>query len=166
MSASIEITVTVPEVLVNSAVVRLKIENALTRKTGPDMMRLFNKTTDSWETRVNFYQRSKNISGYVSVTVYTRSQVYGYVNFGTPAHTITAKRPSGLLRFQPGYSPATRPKILSSRTKRRSGPIIETYSVEHPGAEAREFDLAVAEEIAESFAEDVQEAISLGASVF
>lgn len=166
MSASIQITVTVPEIIISSAVVRLKIQNKLERKTGPDMMKLFKKTTQGWEHNINFYQKSKNTNNEVSVTVFTRFKQYVLVNFGSPPHTITAKRPSGLLRFQRGYKSSTRPGIISSRQKQRFGPIYETYFVEHPGFEAREFDKAIAEEIAETFAEDVQDAISLGSSIF
>jgi hypothetical protein len=166
MPVSISVQVTIPEVLINSDVVRLKIENTLKRKTGPELKRLFEKTTEGWDTDVKFYEKYANTTSYVSVTVFTRSKIYGIVNFGSPPHPITPKRPGGMLRFQTGYRAGTRPKVIGSRSKQRSGPYISTRAVNHPGFEAREFDLAIAEEIAKTFPDDVQEAIRIGSSIF
>lgn len=167
MAVSVTVQVTIPELLINSSVVRFKIEQMMKSKTGPELMRMFKQTVEGWDHNVNFYQRTSNTTDHVSVTVYTRSQQYAIVNFGSPPHPITPKRPGGMLRFQPGYRAATRPKIIGSRAKQRSGAYVSARAIpEHPGFEAREFDVAIAEEIAKTFPDDVQEAINIGSSIF
>jgi len=84
------------------------------------------------------------------------------VNAGSPPHEIRPKS-GGMLRFQPGYRAATKPGRLMSQSSQRSGPHISARAVRHPGFAAREFDLAVAEEIGPRFAEDIQDAIRIGA---
>jgi hypothetical protein len=165
MAVSVSIEIKIPELLISSDVVRLKIENALVRKTGPELMRQFKKTVVGWDTQINFYQRKANRQDYVSVTVFTRFKQYAIVNAGSPPHTITSRR-GGMLRFQTGYRAATSPRVISSRAKQRSGSFVAARSVQHPGFEARDFDVTIAEEIAPQFIDDVQEAIRIGSSVF
>jgi len=166
MAVSVQITVTVPDNVINDAKVRAEIEKALRTRTAPELRRKFAKTVDGWGHKPDFSQKFANRSGYVSATVYAsgpNADQYAIVNYGSRPHTITPKR-GGMLRFQPGYSAATRPRVIGSRAKRRSGSPIGAFSVKHPGFEAREFDIAIAEEIADSFEKDVQDAIIRGAS--
>lgn len=166
MAVSVSIQVEIPESVINDADVRREIEKVLRNRTAPELRRLFNKTTEGWENRPNFSQRFANRVDFVSATVFTTQQQYAIVNFGSPPHPITPKRQGGMLRFQPGYRPATRPKVIGSRAKQRSGPIISAFRVKHPGFAAREFDIAIAEDIAPRFEKDVQDAISVGSSIF
>lgn len=166
MAISVQVIVKAPEVLLNSEVVRLKLEQAMRKKTAPDLQKQFKKTVTGWKHPPDFSQKFINQTNYISVTVWasgTNAEQYALVNYGSPPHDITPRR-GGLLRFQPGYRSATRPKMLSSRAPQRSGAFVSTFSVKHPGFEAREFDIAVAEEIAQRFVEDMQDAIVFGAS--
>lgn len=67
------------------------------------------------------------------------ADIYNLVSSGAPPHEITPRTPGGSLTFQTGYVPATRPRVLSGKRKRRFGPAISVRSVMHPGFEAREF---------------------------
>lgn len=161
MPVSVQITVTVPELAINSSIIRNSIEQMMKRKTRPQMSRLFNQTTVGWSRPPKFYESGHNWTSEVAVRVYTRSSVYAYVNNGTPAHYITPRR-GGVLRFQAGYIAGTRPRVLSSRKPSRFGDMIKTNRVQHPGIEARNFDVEVAEQIYPDFIQDMQEAIGLG----
>jgi hypothetical protein len=159
MAVSVSIKVNVPDRLLNDARVRSEIERVLRSQTAPDLRRQFAKTTEGWDNRPNFSQKFASRNDYLSATVYTTQQQYAIVNAGSPAHTITPRR-GGMLRFQPGYRASTKPRVISSRAKQRSGSVIAARSVQHPGFEAREFDQTIAENYAGQFEEDVQNAIS------
>ena len=163
---SISMTVTVPEIIINSSVMRLKIENALRRKTGPDIKQNLAKTVVGWKHKPNWSMKFTNRNDYLSVSVWAsgpnRNQ-YGLVNAGSPRHPIPAKS-GGMLHFQPGYRAGTKPGRLMSQSPQRSGAFISSRGIpDHPGFKAREFDKAVAEEVGPRFAEDIQDAIRIGA---
>jgi len=163
MAVSVSITVEVPDNILNDADVRDEIQRMLRQRTGPELRKQFGKTVDGWDHKPSFSQKFATRNDYLSVTVSTTQEQYAIVNYGAPPHRITPRR-GGMLRFQPGYTAATKPRVISSRAKRRSGPVIGAFSVEHPGFEAREFDTTIAEEIAPGFAEDVQDSIIRAAS--
>lgn len=164
MPVSVEITVTIPDMTISSSVVRNTIEQAMKRKTGPQIKKLFDQTTVGWSRPPKFDPTYHNSTSEVSTRVSTRSSVYTYVNNGTPPHVIDARRGS-VLRFKPGYIAATRPRALSSRKPSRFGAVIRTPSVMHPGIEARDFDVEIAERIYPDFVRDMEEAINLGIKV-
>ena len=161
MPISVEIRIEIPELVINSSVIRNSIFNALKTTTGPHMRRLFEPTVSGWKTDVKFIQSGHNWISEVAVIVFTRSSVYAYVNNGTPPHIITPRR-RGMLRFQAGYRAGTQPRVLSSRRPQRFGDIVGAGRVNHPGIEPRDFDVEVAEEIYPEFVETVQDAIGLG----
>ena len=161
---SISMKVTVPEIIINSSVMRLQIERALRRKTGPDIRRNLAKTVEGWKHKPNWSEKFTSRSNFLSISVWASGpnrKQYGLVNAGSPAHEIRPKR-GGMLRFQPGYRAGTKPGRLASQSPQRSGDFISANAVRHPGFEAREFDLAVAKEVAPRFAEDIQDAIRIG----
>jgi hypothetical protein len=161
MSVSIQVKVTVPEIIFQSDIIRLRIENAIRSKTIPDMKVQFGKTVQGWKHPPDFSQKlvsaNDHISGIVWASGGNKNQ-YKLVNYGAPPHTILPRRKK-MLRFIRGYRAATRPKMLSSRSPQRIGGYAVYEGVSHPGFEARQFDLAVAEEIAQRFASDMQAAI-------
>lgn len=168
MGISIQVTVTAPEILLNSDVIRLKLEQAMRSKTAPDLRKQFEKTVTGWKHPPDFSQKFKFQRDYLSVTVWAsgaNKKHYALVNYGSPPHTIRPKGRGGLLHFQPRYSAGTRPKVLSSRAPKRSGDFVTARAVNHPGFEPRLFDEAVAEEIAPRFVKDMQDAIVLGQSI-
>lgn len=162
MAVEVSITVTVPKSLLNDAQVRAEIERTLKADTTRDLKAQFDKTVEGWLDKPSFSQRFTNRVDYLSVTVFAsgpNADTYALVNAGAPAHTITPRR-GGLLRFQPGYQAATRPRVIGSRAKRRSGAYIATMQVQHPGFEAREFDQVIAETVDPKFRKDIQDAIA------
>lgn len=161
MPLSIEINVTVPELVLNSSIIRNNIYQALKTQIGPRMKQLFEPTVEGWSDKPQFHQSGHSWVSEVAVRVWTDSERYRWVNNGTPAHVITP-RSRGMLRFRPGYSAGTRPRVLSSRRPQRSGEYVSAWHVNHPGIEARDFDKEVAEIIYPEFVEAVNEAIHLG----
>jgi len=161
MPISVEINVTVPELVFNSSVVRNKIYVALRTQVGPMMQKLFEPTVEGWSDKPKFHQSGHNWLSEVAVRVSTGSEKYAWVNNGTPAHTITPRR-GGMLRFRPGYVAGTRPGVLSSHAPKRFGDYISAQRVNHPGITARDFDVEVAERVYPQFVDAVNEAIHLG----
>lgn len=162
---SIRITVKVPEIVLDSRFVVTRIKQAMRSKTGPDLQKEFKKTVEGWDSspefRATVYERSNSIHTHVFPSGPGTTQ-YARVNAGSPAHIITPRR-GGMLRFQTGYRPATSPRVISSRAKARFGNVISTPIVRHPGFEAREFDVIIAEQYYETFVDDMQEAINVAA---
>ena len=164
MSASIKISVKVPETILGSAIIRNQIERVMRRKTGPEIKRLFGKTVEGWNKKPDFSARFVNRQDLVSVKVWATGRYknkYALVNFGSPKHIITPRK-RGFLHFQSGYDAATKPRTLSSHASSRYGVPIRTQRVSHPGFDAREFDAVIAERIAETFSDDIQKAIGIG----
>lgn len=161
MPLSVEINVEVPELLLNSSVIRNAIYRALRSEIGPAMHKLFDQTTNGWSDRPKFHESGHNWLSEVAVRCWTGSARYAYVNNGTPAHTITPKR-GPLLWFRPGYKAGTKPRVLSSSKPSRFGDYVSAHRVNHPGITPRDFDVEVAEVIYPQFVDTVNKAIHLG----
>lgn len=159
--ARIIIRVTVPESILRSEFVREEIARKMREKTAPEIRREFLKTVEGWEKKPDFSQKFTNSTSAVSTEVFpsgTNAGIYKLVNEGAPSHLIRPKG-RGLLRFQVGYRAATSPRKISSRSKFRSGAVISTAMVHHPGFEARAFDEVIAQEYEKTFENDMQDAI-------
>lgn len=159
MATSIRITVKVPEIILDSRLVRLAIERKMRAKTGPELQKEFKKTVVGWTNPPRFNPHYHHVQK-LSTEVGTESDRYRWVNDGTPEHVITPKG-GGRLRFQTGYRPATRPRVIGSQRPQRFGAMVSAFVVHHPGVEPRLFDEVIAVEYAETFVEDVQEAINM-----
>ena len=166
MTFDIQITVDVPDYVISEPAVRAEIEKTLRGTVKNDLTNTFRKTVEGWSKPPYFTGIYTSRADYLSIAVKasgTNAEIYSLVNYGARPHVITPKR-GGMLRFQPGYRAGTKPRMLSSRPAQRFGDVIGARSVNHPGFEAREFDLAVAEDVAPRFVNDVQDAIARGAS--
>lgn len=102
---------------------------------GEDAKKDFEKTTQGWETPVEF-TISVERDG---VAVSTDSEIYGYVDDGTKAHDITPKNAKTLRFNVGGHQPKTRPRVIGSGQGRSGAVTIHRRIVHHPGTEAREF---------------------------
>ena len=164
MPVSIEVTVFVPEIKMHSDVIRHKIISTMRRKSVPELKRLFRGTTEGWKNPPNWSEKYSNSVDEVSATVWAtgkNKKQYGYVNFGTDPHPIYPRR-AKVLRFQPGYRAGTRPGSIRSRAYQRSGPVITSLGVNHPGIkDPRKFDEQIAIKIAPEFQDDIRDAIRI-----
>lgn len=162
MPLSVQINVTVPELVIRSSVIREKIYRALRQEIGPEIQKLFYQTVNGWSDRPKFSMSGHSWIDEVAVRVWTDSARYAYVNNGTPAHPIPA-RGGGMLVFRKGYVAGTRPRVLASRRPSRFGEYVAARRIpQHPGIEARDFDVTIAEEMQPKLIDVVNEAISLG----
>lgn len=159
----IQITVKVPELVLNSATVRNAIMSKMQRKTAPDLQRLFRKTVEGWRDPPNFLQKFRNAPSEVSTTVWPGQNTRGgktwkLLNEGAPRHPIVPRR-AKMLRFQTGYSAGTRPRVLGSRAFSRFGSYVSSYGVQHPGFAAREWTQEIVDQYTDTFVQDMQDAI-------
>lgn len=159
---AIRITVKVPEIILNSRYVRFEIERKMRNKTGPEIRTEFRKTVNGWKEPPDFQPSYRNSTAEVSTTVRPVGKgttKYGYVNNGTEPHLISARR-APVLRFKAFYQASTWPRVIRSQPSRRFGPWwIAKQVTQH--TEAREFDLVIAEEYADTFVNDMQDAIAI-----
>lgn len=95
----------------------------------------FGVTVQTWAHGVSFQTEATELGG----KVFTTDEIYGYVNDGTPPHTITPKTAS-ILRFAVGGSAKTAPKVIRSTAGSRGSQVVFARVVHHPGTEARQFD--------------------------
>jgi len=166
VSISIDIKVTVPEIVLGNAAVRDAIMQKMQSKTAPDLKRLFRGTVNGWKDKPDFLQKFLNSPSAVSTQVWpgqnsTGGKTYTIVNNGSPEHPIFPRQ-RGMLRFQSGYRAGTRPRVLNSRSSSRFGNYVRSYGVpRHPGFDAREFDQEIAEQYADTFAADMNDAITV-----
>jgi hypothetical protein len=95
---------------------------------------LYRKTTRTWKHQPDFYAE-RTARG---VTINTDSAIYGYVDRGTRAHIIRAKR-APFLVFRYPYKAATKPRVIGS-TKAQYGKFwARKIEVHHPGTKPRHF---------------------------
>lgn len=121
----------------------------------------FDKTTRGWNGGVTFTTTKKPWQR----TVSTNDQRYGYVNFGTPAHTIVPRRGKFLVFFV-GGKPKTTPKVIGSSAGSKGTKKVFARRVRHPGTKAREFDTTIADKWNSGpFAELMQQQINKAAGV-
>lgn len=160
----IEITVTVPDKIVNVEKVRQAIIDAQERKTKPALIRLFGRTVEGWDNPPQFRSRRIDTASQLGIRVEptgVNADQYSLVNQGSPRHIIRPRR-ARLLRFQPGYRAGTKPKSLSSTHYQRSGDLVTAHEVHHPGFQAREFTQTIADTHKSDFEQDMQQAIRDG----
>ena len=138
------------------------IANAMKKKTAPTLKKYFRDTVYGWSAKKkpSFRQKLTRSNQFISMFVYTDSEIYALVNAGSPPHPIPA-RPGGILRYKPGYRASTSPGVLKSRRAYRSGAYrIAKLIKKHPGFKARNFDEMIAKEYEPQFIEDMQDAVN------
>lgn len=138
------------------------VTTAMENKVRPDLRKLFYQTVSSWEHKVYFRGTIRRVPGkYIALTVQPygdNKDLYALVSKGARAHEIVPKN-ADYLAFRTQYTAATEPMWIGSRRKRRFGPMRYAQHVFHPGFEARNFDIAIAEEYAPEFDRVMQRAL-------
>lgn len=129
--------------------------NAALDSVAEEATRLLEKTTTTWTTNVRFYtKRTKYGRG-----IYSRSQVWDWVDQGTKPHVIRPKGPWPL-RFRVGGRPKTRPRYLTSYSGSPGNEWRASQGVQHPGTEPRNFSQRVKEETDKLLPKAMREAIA------
>lgn len=88
----------------------------------------------------------------------TDDDIYALVNNGADPHVILPRRRSRLV-FQPEYRSKSVPGSLVSRSGGKSGEPIRARGVNHPGIDARRFDVSVAEKTGGLFVSKMIDAV-------
>jgi len=105
----------------------------------------FDKTVKTWSKKPKFKKTGpRKRFGTLEVIISTRNEIYSYVEYGTKPHVITPKKRGGVLVFRSKYLPKTRTGVIGSRASRRSGDLVFTKRVVHPGIQARMFSKTIA----------------------
>lgn len=91
-------------------------------------------TTATWNNKPSF-QRNPTADG---VDVYTDSEIYEWIDKGTPPHDIAPVRTTRL-RFGVNSGPKTTPGNIMSGAGRAGSPIVFARRVRHPGIRPRLF---------------------------
>ena len=168
MALRVKVSMTVPKKLLKNIHFQTAIAQAQRKYTEPDLMKLFGQTIDGWENRPAFGSKQVVNSSQISMSVYPKGvfggankayKVYNLVNFGAPPHKITPRKRSGFLQFQTGYKAATIPGELFSHRPSRFGKHLRAKMLNHPGFEARSFDMLIAEEYKSTFYADMDKAM-------
>jgi hypothetical protein len=118
----------------------LAVEDALD-EAAANVYAQFAQSHSTWKTRVTFTITRKPWQR----AIQTDSKIYRFVNFGTRAHWIIARRKRALA-FRTGGSPKTTPGVLASGSGSRGGTAVYRRRVRHPGTKARNFDQVILQE--------------------
>jgi hypothetical protein len=117
-----------------------EIREAFTEEVKADVVADFDDVTSDWETDVTFDARVEVQGGNIVIGIGPRrnSRIWRYVDEGTRAHAIRAKR-GKFLEFRGGYSSRTAPGRAHVGTGHAYGPLTYRHEVWHPGTKARDF---------------------------
>lgn len=132
-----------PSVPTNPALLATLLD-AGNRRIADQIKRDFERTTRTWTKKVTFFVTKKKSGAEIVWFAGTENKVYGYVSLGTIPHTIRAKN-APYLRFQTGYKAKTTPNVLGSGQGGASGAWVQTVEVHHPGTDARNFHVIIAD---------------------
>jgi hypothetical protein len=116
--------------------------------------REFDKTVATWSRKPEF-KKEQAKPNKLMASVYTDNEIYGYVVRGTKPHVITPKA-APALRFQPNFTSKTIPRRITSRRGGRSGRMVSAKIVRHPGTQARDFDIVIADMLQPELVKEVR----------
>lgn len=129
----------VPVKALNAALTRALSETVALAKSD------FERTTRTWTRKPTFVVVAPFIDGQdLSALAGTDNVIYGYVVKGTRPHAIYPRR-AQFLRFRGGYRAKTRIGVIGSRAGGAFGATVYSRGVQHPGTQARKFDMVIAE---------------------
>lgn len=123
--------------------------------TGAKIKKDFEKTTKTWNTKVHFSVQTAGVFN-TTIKVTTSNQVYAWVNDGTKPYSI-----SGPAKVSVGFQPKTSYRYIGSRAG-NPGTTAFARNINHPGIEAREFDIAIADKWKDELGEEFELALKAG----
>lgn len=114
----------------------------------------FEVTTQTWEHKPDFV---------INATpgkrqIFTTDKIYKYVNDGTKPHIITAKNAKQLV-FGVPYGAKTAVQVIGSSPGSKGRTIVRKKSVSHPGTEAREFTVVIADKWSKQLPVNMQRSV-------
>lgn len=140
-----------PKKRFKKAVFKKKIKEGL-EETGKLILKEYEKTTRTFETKVKFTIHTRVFKQPFRVQVTTRNKIYKWINDGTKAHTIKPKKKGGVLVFPAKTVAKTTPRLISSRKGFKSKKkIFVRGPVRVKGIKARRFDIPIAKRIRPKF---------------
>ena len=119
----------------------------------------FASTTKTWEHQPQFTVAVTQTGNNYEVTAGTNDKIYGYVDAGTRAHVIRAKR-SKYLRFSSGYRAKTRVGVIGSNPGGPFGDTVYASQVNHPGFEGRKFTLKIKQRRQKTMEQEIAQAVA------
>lgn len=111
-------------------------------KLGKAIKHDLEKTTATWDTKVDFRVEVGIQGNGAYVAAGTDNVIFNYVSGGTRPHLITPKR-SKFLVFRSGFTPKTSPRTIKVGQGSSSGPLVRAKAVKHPGTKARRFEAKI-----------------------
>lgn len=127
--------------------------------TAREVARDLEAITATWKHKVKFTIRKTKRQGRLGITITTKDKIFNYVNKGTEPHVITPVK-SSMLAFKSGYNAKTRPGWIGSQQGGPFGGTVFAKQVNHPGTEARKFDVAIARRRQKSLQSRVNQVIA------
>lgn len=120
------------------------------------------EVTKYWETEVEFRAIEKyDVSREASVGIFTKSDVWRYVDKGTKPHIIRPKR-KPVLAFRTPFSPKTTPRSLRTTRGYLGDTWVHAKEVHHPGTQPRQFSVMIGKKLTPVWARLMRAAILKG----
>jgi hypothetical protein len=116
----------------------------------------FDTTIDTWNEKPEFKIEAPDRWHRL---IFVESQIYSWINDGTPAHEILPVRAQALA-FMTGGQSKTQPNSLGSGPGVPGTNFVMAHKVMNPGITARNFDELIATFYAERFPQMIQEALN------
>lgn len=111
--------------------------------TAKEVIRDFKVTTSTWNHKPEFEvlgSRARVGVRSTTITIGTHDPIYNMLMRRTKPHLITGK-----LVFNSEFAPKSRPNILRQNAGHSGGQKVFAESVHHPGTEARNYDIKIAD---------------------
>jgi len=120
------------------------------KKVGENLASRVDKTYDEltgeWNDPPEFYKTVSTNANGMRVEVKTPNLKYRFVDLGTKPHPIQPLPPGSFMVFQKDYTPVTKVQSLKSTPGGKSGDFIFAKQIDHPGSEARNFEIPINKE--------------------
>ena len=121
----------------NQRQLRVVMERAM-KESAREVRHDYERVTSTWTHKPHITEEVNTRAGRVEAMIGTDDEIFGYVDRGTKAHRIVARKAKAL-RFWSGFHPKTTPNALNVGGGGVFGNIIFRKGVWHPGTKARRF---------------------------
>jgi hypothetical protein len=133
----------------------VKALEAAQQRAAKELLADYQKTTQTWDNQPAWTVRVSRRE----IAVFTKSEVWNWVDKGTRPHTIRVRRAKALA-FASGYTAKTRPGSIIAQPGGPSGDTRFAIEVEHPGTKPRRFSDRLRAKWKTKWPRDLQAAIT------